>query len=158
MPETRIQGGALIEIPSRAENRADVHATMDARERELAKTIKWLDITIPPPSPAAASLITPGPDQGFIWSVRMASVNLASAGTLIAYKVSSGYSSIATTQTDTRRPVGYASTSQTPQVITWTSQLILQAGWALLLVGGQNISNAYLGVWEVESERQWVFS
>src|SRR5215469_7171737 len=141
MPAVTIRGGELVEIPNRVENRDDFLAILDVRERQVARTIKWLDITIPGPSPAASSLITQGPDQGYVWSLRMASVNLAIAGTLTPYKVSSGYTSIATTQTDTRRPVAPVSaSSQTSQVATWTSQLILQPGWALLLVGSQNIT------------------
>jgi hypothetical protein len=152
-----IRGGAKVEIPNRDEIRGELADVLDVRERSRARGVKWLDI-VQPVTPATG-IITVGPDQGYVWSVKVVSTTLASAGTLAVYKVT-GWTGDSTTTNDTRRLVGYNSTSQTQQVITWGSnQCFLQAGWGLLLVGGQNIPSYYMGVEEAVSEQQWkVFS
>jgi len=120
---------------------------LDDRERQRARGIKWVEFAVPL-NAAPASVLTVGPPEGYTWSVRVVSSTLGSAGTLTAYKASQSG--------QTSRLVGYAGTSQVPQVQQYPSDTcILQHGTALYLVASTTLTNYYLGAWEAIAEQQW---
>ena len=150
MALTVIRGGAQFEHVTPAE----VHSILDARERQRARGIKWVEYAIPfssfPLAPAAApaNTITIGPEEGYTWSVRVISSTLGTAGTLTAYKASAAG--------QTTRLVGFNSTSQTAQVMQCPSDtLMLQHGTAVYLVASTTLTNYYLGAWQAIAEQQW---
>ena len=163
MAKILIRAGAEIDVPTREEVREDIHAAVrdvaaleNARERELARTMKRMEILVPV-SPAANNIFIGqtvtanegnGPELGYIWSVRMVSITLSGTGTLTVYKSSSN--------TDTRRPVFYSGTGQPVQVATWSSdQLRLRPGEGLYIVGSTTLTYVFMSAWEVASEMEW---
>jgi hypothetical protein len=77
MPKVHLQGGMLLEIPNREENRADVASVMDERLLVQARGMKWMrlpQIT----GTASGNVLTldeshgapvVGPEQGYAWSL-----------------------------------------------------------------------------------------
>ena len=143
MALTVIRGGAELEHVTIGE----VTALLDARERQRARGIKWVEFAVPL-NASPANTLTTGPPEGFTWSVRVISSTLGSAGTLTAYKASSAG--------QTSRLVGFNSASQTAQVMQYPSDtLILQHGTAVYLVASTTLTNYYIGAWEAIAEQQW---
>lgn len=141
--EVTIRGGARFETVTLPE----LQAHLDARERQRARGIKWIEFAVPLPA-GPASVLTGGPPEGYTWSVRVVSSTLGSAGTLAAYKASQSG--------QTSRLVGYGGTSQVPQVLQFPSDTcILQHGTALYLSASTTLTNYYIGAWEAVAEQQW---
>src|SRR5260370_8393497 len=65
------------------------------------------------PAAAPASTLTAGPEEGYVWSVKILSATLGSAGTLAVYKASAAG--------QTSRLVGFNSASQTLQPMFWAA-------------------------------------
>jgi len=138
-----LRGGTEFETVTPPE----MNALLDARERQRARGIKWMEFAVPLNS-SPANVLTVGPPEGFTWSVRVVSSTLGSAGTLTAYKASQAG--------QTSRLAGYGGTSQVPQVLQFPSDtLILQHGTALYLVASTTLTNYYIGAWEAIAEQQW---
>lgn len=143
MATTLIKGGASLETVTLAE----FSTFMDARERDRARGVKWMEVAQPLPL-SPANVLTIGPDQGYVWSVKILSTTLGSAGTFTAYKASAAG--------QTSRLVGYNATSQTPQVMYWAAnQLFLQTGDSLYIVASTTLTNYYIGAEQAISEQAW---
>jgi hypothetical protein len=145
-----IRGGASF----RSLDEDDVRNILDARERQRARGIKWMEYAFPLGT-SPANQITAGPDQGYMWSVRIVSSTLGSAGTLTIYKCSA-QPGLSSSGTDTRRLLAFLGTSQTAQAQQFPSDTcVLRHGEALLLVASTTLTNYYLGGWEAIQEQQW---
>lgn len=128
-------------------DRSEMIALMDERERQRARGVKWFEFAAPLPS-GTVNTLTVGPEEGYVWSVKILSTTLGSAGTFTAYKASS------TGQTS--RLVGFNSASQTPQVMYWAAnQLYLTHGQALYIVASTTLTNYYLGAEQAIAEQAW---
>ena len=143
MPVVTIAGGRTFEALSTRE----MIGILDDRERHRARGVKWMEFAQPLPA-TPANVLTVGPDEGYVWSVKILSSTLGTAGTLTAYKASS------TGQTS--RLVGYNSTSQAPQVMYWAAnQLFLNHGQSLYIVASTTLTNYYIGAEEAIAEQAW---
>ncbi len=147
---TSIKGGAQLETITLNE----LDAFMSKRERDRARGVKWMDYAVPFPSfslqptTAPANTITIGPEEGYVWSVKILSTTLGSAGTLTVYKASAAG--------QTSRLVAFNSTSQTAQVAYWAAnQCFLNHGQALYIVASTTLTNYYLGAEEAIAEQAW---
>lgn len=140
---TLIKGGAELDTITLAE----LDAFMSRRERDRARGVKWVEEAQPLPA-APANTLSVGPAEGYVWSVKILSATLGTAGTLTVYKASS------TGQTS--RLVAYNSTSQLPQVCYWAAnQCFLNHGQALYIVASTTLTNYYLGAEEAIAEQSW---
>lgn len=143
MATTLIRGGATLETVTLDEFRE----FMDRRERDRARGVKWMEVAAPL-NGAPASVLTAGPDEGYVWSVKILSSTLGSAGTMTVYKASS------TGQTS--RLVAFNGTSQTAQVAYWAAnQCFLNHGQQLYVVASTSLTNYYLGAEEAVAEQAW---
>ena len=155
--EVLIKAGAVINVPTRDEVRDDLHAGIkeqfDAIERSKARGVKVVRISSPGPSPAAQSVYTGlGPESGYIWALRLLSVQLASAGTALAYVTSSAPGTSATPQ----RLAANMSTSNANQVSLFAKgQLMLYPDEALWINATQNITAWFMAGWEVPAEMEF---
>ena len=79
MPQVSITGGMKVEIPNRAEIRADVRDVWDEQQRVAARGFKWMRLPEYLTGKVASSAITLGvgtgqtplgPEQGYAWSVK----------------------------------------------------------------------------------------
>ena len=148
--EQIIRGGGMINLVTLDE----YAALLDKRERDRARGVKWVEFALPfssfplAPAVAPANALTVGPEEGYVWSVRVVSSTLGSAGTLAVYKASSSG--------QTSRLVGYSGTSQTAQVLQFPSDtFMLQHGTAAYLVASTTLTNYYLAGWQAIAEPQW---
>ena len=148
MARTQIKAGGFIDTPSMAE----LHDYFSTRDREKYRGVKHIRVSGLGASPAATALMIPnGPESGYIWSLRILSAQLATAGTLLAYITSSSPATGATPQ----RLVFNGSTSGTSQVTTFPSAAcMLYPGEGIYLSGSQNISAWFLAGWEVPAEME----
>ena len=138
-----IRGGQSVDLVTLEEFRE----LMDARERQRARGVKWVEFAVPLPA-SPANTLTAGPPEGYMWSVRVISSTLGSAGTLTAYKASSSG--------QTSRLLAYNSASQAPQAMQFPSDTcMLQHGTAIYLVASTTLTNYYIGGWEAVAEQQW---
>jgi hypothetical protein len=155
MAKVLIKAGAEIDVPTRDEVRADIHDGwhdyLSAIERQRARGVKPVRIARPGPTPAAGTLFLTdaAPESGYLWNVKILSVQLASAGTVLAYIASSAPSTSGTPRT----LIANMGASSANQVTTWSSsQLILYPDEGIYLVATQNISAAFLAAAEVPAE------
>lgn len=79
MAEFVIQGGARIDIPSRAEIKDTLAGELDARERQQAKGWKWMRLPEVLSAVVASNAVKAGiasgqaqlgPEEGYAWSLR----------------------------------------------------------------------------------------
>jgi len=148
--EVRIVGGHTFEAVT-------IHELSDlltTRERDRARGVKWMEYAVPfsgfalQPAAAPASTLTAGPEEGYVWSVKILSATLGSAGTLAVYKASAAG--------QTSRLVGFNSASQTLQPMFWAAnQCFLNHGQALYLVASTTLTNYYIGAEEAIAEQAW---
>jgi hypothetical protein len=150
-----IKAGAEIDVPTREEVRADIHSGwreyLTELERAKARGIKPIRIARPGPSPAAGTLfmVDAAPESGYLWNLKLVSVQLAAAGTVLVYVASSAPS---TSQT-LLRLIANMSTSNANQVTTWSSsQLILYPDEGLYVSATQNINAVFVTAAEVPAE------
>lgn len=150
MAQFKIHGGSTIESLTSEE----IWDLLDKRERERARGVKWVEFALPfsgfplAPASAPATTLTVGPEEGYVWSVRVVSSTLATAGTLAVYKASSSG--------QTSRLVGFSGTSQTAQALQFPSDtFMLQHGSAAYLVASTTLTNYYLAGWQAIAEQQW---
>jgi hypothetical protein len=145
-----IRGGSHIDTLTARE----LSDELGRRERERARGVKWMEFAFPLPL-SPANQITVGPDQGYMWSVRIVSSTLATAGTLTIYKCSA-QPGLSSSGTDTRRLLAFLGTSQTAQAQQFPSDTcVVRTGEALLLVASTTLTNYYIGGWETIAEQQW---
>lgn len=153
--KVQIKAGAEIDVPTREEIRGDIHDGwtdyLSALERNRAKGAKPIRIARPGPSPAAGTLFLTdaAPESGYLWNLKLVSVQLASAGTALIYIATSAPSSGSTPL----RLIANLSTSNTNQVATWSSsQVILYPDEGLYVSATQNINAVFLAAAEVPAE------
>ena len=79
MAEIRLQAGAIIDIPNRAEIKDTFSQELDARERQAARGFKWMRLPVYTGTPASSAVtIDPksnggvilGPESGYAWFLR----------------------------------------------------------------------------------------
>ena len=147
MPEVEIRAGTRFSIPGEAEHRKWLGAELQAWERERQRGKKRMELMLPGPLPLASTFfINNIIDEGYIWSLRLASANLASSGTLVIYK--------ATSTGDTRRPL-FSGASASTQVATWSSdQARMRHSDGLYFSASQNITEVFISAWQVPAERE----
>lgn len=148
--EVEIIGGRKFEAITTRE----LNDLLTTRERDRARGVKWMEYAVPfnsfalQPVSAPANTITIGPEEGYVWSVKILSATLGTAGTLTVYKASAAG--------QTSRLVAYNSTSQVPQVAYWAAnQCFLNHGQALYLVASTTLTNYYIGAEEAIAEQAW---
>jgi hypothetical protein len=150
MPRLHIQGGVEVEIPNREEIRSDVTSVMDARERNRARGFKPIRVALPGPVPAGGTLYIPGPESGYVWNLKLVSVQLASNGSCLVYINSSA-------------PVGGAvplrlianmnTATTSAYVATYSSsQVLLMPDAGIFLNATQNLNSVFLAAAEVPAE------
>jgi hypothetical protein len=150
MPAVTLQGGMRLEIPNREEIRHDVTAVMDQRERVRARGFKPIRVALPGPVPAGGTLYIPGPESGYIWNLKLVSVQLAANGTCLVYINSSA-------------PVGGAvplrlianmNTATTLNYVTTysSSQVLLMPDEGIYLNASQNLAAVFIAAAEVPAE------
>jgi hypothetical protein len=171
MAEQLVRGGAPLDIPTTDEVADAVDARHrafwreqreieDARQRERLRGKKRIEIFIPLSGSSTSAFIGQavgasnqgnGPEQGFLWSIRLVSIQLAGTGTLAVYKSSS--------DKDTRRPLFYTGTGQPTQVATWSAdQARIRFGEGLYIVGSTNLNSVYMAAWQLPAEREGEFA
>ena len=163
MAEQLVRGGAPLDIPTAEETAGAVDTRMrafwreqaaiaEAREREQARGLKRMELYMAV-NPAAGTFWT-GPlvDEGYVWSLRLAGVNMSAANIFVMYR--------ATQSGDTRRPVWVDPTSGSTHVATWSSdQGRLRHGDGLYVVAATgNITSLYVSAWELPAEREYEFA
>jgi len=161
MAQQMIRGGAPVDIPTPAEV-ADVvdvrarafareqQAIADARERDRVRTIK--PVRAAGPSAAkAASFFIPGPDSGYMWNVKLISVQVDAADTVQAFITTAAPATGATP----RSLISNFGASATSQVITFSSdQILLNPDEGLwLTAAAHNITAYFITAVEVMAER-----
>jgi hypothetical protein len=152
-----IKAGAVIDVPTRGELRSDMGDAWreyeETRERVRARGVKLVRLSSPGPSPAASSqYLGQGPDSGYIWAVRLLSVQLATAGTVLVYVSSSAPGTSATPQ----RLIANLSTSNLNQVQLFaTAQAMLYPDESLWLSATQTIAAWFVSAWEVPAEMEY---
>ena len=170
MARQMIQSGTL-DIPDTAEiggvvggQLAAFHEQQTAieaeRQRERLRGKKRIELYIPLSGTTTSAFIGQfigasnqgnGPEQGYLWSVRLVSIVLAGTGTLTVYKSSS--------DKDTRRPLYYSGTGQPVQVAMWSSdQARIRFGEGLYIVGSTNLNSVYIAAWQLPAEREGEFA
>jgi len=153
MPSVTLQGGMRLEIPNREEIRHDMTSVMDARERVRARSFKPVRILQPGSGALTQFLGSFGPEQGYVWNLKLLSVQLAATGTLLAYLASSAPS---TSATPGRLIGNFGNATGLGQVEKWSSsQVLMQPGEGIYLVAtgsGANLSQVFLTAAEVPAE------
>jgi hypothetical protein len=165
-----IQGGQPIDVPTTEEITEQLGGQMRAflreqqeientRQRERLRGLKRIEVFMPI-TPSSTSVFIGqsvgtntgnGPEQGYLWSVRLVSIVLAGTGTLTVFKSSS--------DKDTRRPIWNTGTGQQYQVATWSAdQARIRFGEGLYILGSTNLSSVYMAAWELPAEREGEFA
>lgn len=139
---------------------AEQQAIEDARQHERLRGKKRIEVFIPLLGTSTSAFIGQwvgganqgnGPEQGYLWSVRLVSITLAGTGTLTVYKSSS--------DKDTRRPLWATGTGAPVQVATWSSdQARIRFGEGLYIVGSTNLNSVYMAAWQLPAEREGEFA
>ena len=150
MPKITLQGGMHLEVPNREENRADVMSVMDPRERDRARGFKPIRIALPGPTPAAGTLYIPGPESGYIWNLKLVSVQLATNGTALIYINSSAPS---TSAVPLRLIANMNEATTSAYVTTYSSsQVLLMPDEGIYVNATQNLNSVFLAAAEVPAE------
>ena len=150
MAQVEIIGGRKFEAITTRE----LNDLLTTRERDRARGVKWMEYAVPfngfplAPAVAPANTITVGPEEGYVWSVKILSSTLGSAATLTVYNASAAG--------QLSRLVGFNGTSQTAQVMYWAAnQCFLNHGQSLYLVASTTLTNYYIGAEEAIAEQAW---
>jgi hypothetical protein len=150
-----IKAGAEIDVPTREEVRADIHSGwrdyLTELERTKARGIKPIRIARPGPATAASTLfvVDAAPESGYLWNLKLVSVQLAAAGTGQLYVASSA----PPTGVTPRSLIADLNTSKANQVASWSSsQMILYPDEGLYLSFTQNINAVFVTAAEVPAE------
>lgn len=140
---------------SREEHVQLISEAQGAWERSQLRALKRIEILVPV-QPAANNIFIGqttnvntgnGPEEGYVWSLRLLSITLSGTGTLTVYKASNSG--------DTRRPIFYSGTGQPVQVATWSSdQARIRHSEGIYVVGSTTITFVYMAAWEVPAERE----
>jgi len=146
-----IEAGSAIETLTPAELRSEI-AKAQAVWEARAIGVKWTEQGPLPVQPAGPSQQVNGPATGFAWKLRVASVNLAAAGTLAVFKGES----------PAGRPIAnpVASTAFAFGGVTYNiaslffpDDIVIQSGQQILLAATQNISTYYYGAVQFPAQK-----
>lgn len=155
MPTYRLpvmgSGPQDVNIPDAAEIAAVVGAQLRAADRGK----KRIEILIPI-NPASTSVFVGqanspntanGPEEGYVWSLKLVSITLSGTGTLTVYKASNSG--------DTRRPLWTTGTGMPVQVATWSADSArIRHGEGIYIVGSATLTSVYLAAWQVPAEME----
>lgn len=152
MPDFTIQGGSRITVPS-AREIADL---VGAEDREHARGVK-VDGQIYAPvtglSDAATTLWLGDyglvPEQGYLWNLKLISVQFATADTIKAY--------LGTSKSETSRLVSVFGTSATSQIDKFSSSaVILKPAQSIVLVTAAHVPTAVFVTYaQAPAEMAW---
>lgn len=153
MARILIKAGAEIDVPTRDEVREDIHAAVrqveSDRQRQRARGVVPLRLSGPITGSKTSYLLDAVPESGYVFNVKLLSVQLAVAGTVLVYISSSAPIGGATPM----RLVANASTSSLNQVMTWSSsQLLVYPDESLYMVGSQVMNVYFLTAFQVPAE------
>jgi hypothetical protein len=155
MAKILIKAGAEIDIPTREELQHDIHGAvrdvMTAEsERQRARARGFVPLRLTGPIGGKTTfLLDAVPESGYVFNLKLLSVQLASAGTLLAYIASSAPATGATPS----RLIANASTSNANQVMTWSSsQVLVYPDESIYLVATQNMNVYFLIAAQVPAE------
>lgn len=153
MPKITLQGGMHLEVPNREENREDVARVMDERQLVQARGFKPIRVAEPGNGTLTQFLGNYGPEQGYVWNLKLISVQLASTGTVLAYLATSAPS---TGATPARLIGNFGNVTGTGLVEKWSSsQIIMQPGEGIYLVStgaGANLNSIFVAAAEMPAE------
>lgn len=149
MTATLLRAGVEIDIPSRHEIRHEVDEALRMRARERAK--KRMEVMVPVSGTSAS---VPGPpNEGYVWSLKLAAAQLSATGSISVYKASSA--------SDLRRPLGNATAPASaigtafPAVVTWSSdQARIRHGEEIFILATVSMSGLYVAAWEAPAEME----
>jgi hypothetical protein len=162
MAEVRIQGGAMIDIPTAQENAAAVdhgrrgfaaeQAGIErAREREYARAVKWMRIAVSDPLTPTKETIT-GPEIGYSWKLRRFTCTISAADSVSLYTG---------TEAANNRLIAFTPSvaTQVVYVITFSPEEIIRGGESVFATtsGTGHFSAYYLSAWQVPTEMEWKF-
>jgi len=163
MVQQLVRGGQPVDIPSTGEIGETVDARLaafyerqrdieDARARERYRGLKRMELYLSPPASSATWFTGSLVDEGYVWSLRLASFAVSASGTFIVYRASA--------DKDTRRPIGQDATAGTTHIATWSSdQARLRHGDGLYLVPSTgNVTGVFISAWQLPAEREGEFA
>jgi hypothetical protein len=142
-------------IPDMADMKRAYREEQSARDREEARTIKRMEVAIPL-NTTPTSVFTQGPDQGYIWNLKLFSSTLTGADTVQLYKASADKSGIAF-EAQKNRLIGAVTTATTFPTVTWSSsQTYIRWGEAVYAEtsGSFRFTNYYIVAEQVMAERE----
>lgn len=155
MPDVQIRGGERFWSANRDEMRTliDEGLREHARQRVEVGNIKRMEVAVPVQPPALTFFASQTsfigtPDEGYVWSLKLVAVNLATAGTLAVYKASSSGA--------TNRPLAsfQTPTANLPYVVTFGSDAAeLKHGEGVYFVASTNITGIYMTGEQVTAEK-----
>ena len=155
MPDVQIGSTRFWAPASQDEFFRTLQQHQSARDRAAQRAKTHIELTIPVNPPATSVYVgqavsnntANGPEEGYLWSLRMISIKLSGTGTLNVYKSSDS--------ADTRRPIFTTGTGQPIQVATWSSDAArIKHGEGILIVGSATLTNVYVSAWQVPAERE----
>lgn len=151
--EVLIKAGAVVDVPTSGEVRQAIYDAAQEMETQRLRAelrgIKPMRVSGPVTPAALTYYIANGPEVGYVWSVQLLSVQMAAAGTVLAYVTSSAPSTGSTPQ----RLVANMSTSNANQVQPYAkNQCPVYPAESIYLVATQNITAFYMSGWEVPAE------
>jgi hypothetical protein len=147
-----LRAGAEVEIPSVHEIRGTMEEVWAAHERAKVRGKKRMELLFPVQPAATTVFLGPADaggmaEEGYIWSLKMVSVNFSASSTLNIYKSSNSG--------DTRRPLCPTLAAATVQSFSWSSDAArLRHGEGLYLVGSATITGVYVAAWQVPAEQE----
>lgn len=153
MAEVAIHAGAKFQTATPDEVRTIV-AAESAAERQRARGVKHIRIAGIGAQPAAQTLyILTGPASGYIWSLRLLSVQISAADTCLAYIASSAPSAGATPQR-LITPFGTSNANQYDKFAK--GQVMLYPDESVYLSCAAHTINAFfMTAWEAPAEMEY---
>lgn len=151
MPKVLIRGGMTVEIPDRHEIGAQFREELDARQLSRARGFKPIRMAVPG-NGTLTQFVPNGPEQGYVWNLKLLTVQLAATGTVQAFLASSAP---ATGSLPARLITDFGVTG-TSQVEKWSSsQVLLMPGEGLYLSvtgSGANLNEIFYTAVEAPAE------
>ena len=152
MPDVKTpwNGGSFF-APSRDEYMAMMRDATAAKERERDRTVKWTS-QVQPNTTAGGIYTGVLPESGYVWNLKLVSVQLSASGTCQAFITSSAPS----TGSTPGRLITNFGAAATSQVATWSSsQVYLRPDEGLYLLPSTGTVNFwYVTAEQVMSEMQ----
>jgi hypothetical protein len=139
-----------FDVPSRDEIKGDMHDLWEEHERRKERTLKWVSVASPGPTPAATSAFIALPEAGYSWNLKLISVQLSASDTVQAFIASSAPGTGSTLV----RLISNFGAAATSQITTFSSsQVYLRPTEGIyLLAASHNITATFVTAEEVMAE------